>query len=1069
MNINPTNSKTSYKTCSNSTENYQHQESTGIKSRIHPQHYTEWLNSCVDPEIINLNVQPLSGTTPYEYLLYGLPESERRNDGRLRDYWLEKYRHVEHGGWWCSGIDLLTEEDSLWGGFKPYSPRSEKKTSGFGQPPKTKVIKYEHPPKVPTEIFALKVPQHIWDLIASRVGLKRYHSPLALRLTARRKPITFWEWILKNPQIPIVITEGAKKAGALLTAGYVAIALPGIFNGYRQPKDEFGKPIGKAKLIPQLEILAKAGREFIFAFDCDSQPKTVAAVRKAILKTGKLLQQKGSSVSVITWHYPYKGVDDLIAAYGVECFHALYTSRINLSQFQLLELLDLSPYVCCRVNQRYLGLSGQEEEGENGRAGDKETGRQGDIEDSLDEFDSFSEFYHPELQDFPNPEEICPLSPHPPIPPPDAQIIAIKSAKGTGKTEWLTTVVAQANAAGKRALVITHRIQLARALCNRFGIDHIEEIRSSEFGGILGYGLCIDSLHSKSKARFNPHDWSEAIIILDEAEQIIWHLLNSKTCRANRVAILETFQQLLQTVVSTGGKIYLSDADLSPISIQYIQSLIGYRVKTWVVENTYNPNTGKRKLYRYDRPEALLSSLVKAIAAGERVIVHTGAQKVQSPWGTINLELMLASLYPKLKILRIDGESVADPEHPAYGCTGNLNEILSHYDLVIASPTIETGVSIDIKHFHSVWCLASGVQTVDAVAQTLERVRDNVPRHLWVKKSSSTRIGRGETDIKALLRSTHSLTKHNIGLLSYASAVALDETEPSHTRTWAKRGCIINMGFWRYRESLLAKLAQEGYEILDPIVESMEDSLSAKELIKTTANVNYDAHCVEVSTESSCSDSEYEELKNKPSKTKTERLKVRKGELERKYATDEVSPSMVKLDDDGWYARLRFHYFLTRGRAFLEKRDRAILTKMEELGNGKFFKPDVNERLLSSPIAALERLEISQFLDPNRQFTSDSLREWFEKISQPRPRAQIRTILGINIAPERDTPIAVAQRLLKLLGLKMSCLGRLGSRGARARVYRGCNLDPDGRQDIFERWFFRDSEKYRNDSCPPFL
>jgi hypothetical protein len=478
---------------------------------------------------------------------------------------------------------------------------------------------------------------------------------------------------------------------------------------------------------------------------------------------------------------------------------------------------------------------------------------------------------------------------------------------------------------------------------------------------------------------------------------------------------------------------------------------------------TYNPNTERRKLYRYDHPEALLSSLVKAIAAGERAIVHTGAQKVQSTWGTINLESMFASLYPRLKILRIDGESVADPDHPAYGCTGNLNEILSLYDLVIASPTIETGVSIEIEHFHSVWCLASGVQTVDAVAQTLERVRDNVPRHLWVKKISSSRIGRGETDIKALLRSTHSLTKHHIGLLSYASAVALDETEPAHTRTWARRGCIINMGFWRYRESLLAKLAQEGYEILDPIVDLMEDSQTTKDFIKATAKVNYDAHCIEVSTQSSCCDSEYEQLKDKPSKTKTERLKVRKGELERKYATDEVSPELVKKDDDGWYPQLRFHYFLTRGRTFLEKRDRAILTKMEEQGNGKFFCPDLNERLLSSPIATLERLEIAQFLDPEREFTSDSLRSWFEKISQPRPRAQIRTILGIKIAPERDSPIAVAQRLLELLGLKMECLGRLGSRGARARVYRGCNLDPDGRQDIFARWFARDLDRSPSD------
>ncbi len=113
------------------------------------------------------------------------------------------------------------------------------------------------------------------------------------------------------------------------------------------------------------------------------------------------------------------------------------------------------------------------------------------------------------------------------VPPSDAQIIGIKSAKGTGKTQWLTEQVSFALAAGQRSLVATHRIQLAKELCHRFGIDHIEEIRSSQTGGILGYGVCIDSLHPKSQARFNPTDWEKALVILDECEQVIWHLLNS--------------------------------------------------------------------------------------------------------------------------------------------------------------------------------------------------------------------------------------------------------------------------------------------------------------------------------------------------------------------------------------------------------------------------------------------------------------------------------------------------------------------------------------------------------------
>jgi hypothetical protein len=53
------------------------------------------LDSDVDEDIITLNVRSLSGTTPYDYLLYS-DKISRRNDGRLRDRDLKKYQHIRH-------------------------------------------------------------------------------------------------------------------------------------------------------------------------------------------------------------------------------------------------------------------------------------------------------------------------------------------------------------------------------------------------------------------------------------------------------------------------------------------------------------------------------------------------------------------------------------------------------------------------------------------------------------------------------------------------------------------------------------------------------------------------------------------------------------------------------------------------------------------------------------------------------------------------------------------------------------------------------------------------------------
>ena len=49
-------------------------------SYIAPHHLTEWLESSIDEQLTTLNLISLSGFTTYEYLLYGLPDDERRND-----------------------------------------------------------------------------------------------------------------------------------------------------------------------------------------------------------------------------------------------------------------------------------------------------------------------------------------------------------------------------------------------------------------------------------------------------------------------------------------------------------------------------------------------------------------------------------------------------------------------------------------------------------------------------------------------------------------------------------------------------------------------------------------------------------------------------------------------------------------------------------------------------------------------------------------------------------------------------------------------------------------------------
>lgn len=981
---------------------------------IHPPHFQEWCDSAVDPEIIDLNVRSLAGDIALESLLYGLPDTERRNDRRLRDRWLDRYSHLDHGGWFCSGIDILTGHESQWGCFKPDQPR---------RAPDGKPIKYEHPPRVATEIFALRVPDRIWQEIAARHGVNPYcplpvtgddeiltsgslHTLSINRSISHDTGVQFWRWAI-DANLPLIITEGGKKAGALLTAGDLAIALPGIFNGYRQEKDESGNRIGFPTLIPQLLPFATAGREISFCFDHDSKPETVENVRKAIAKTGGLLKWRYCKVSIIQWDEPYKGVDDLIAAKGSERFDLAYENRITLEAFKLEDFTALKPDLT--INERY-------------------------IPDSLT---------------FPD----------------KARIIGLKSPKGTGKTEFLARTISPLLARGEKVIIIVHREQLAIALARRFQGKYRTEVGRLEGANLRGYTLCIDSLHEKASPPFKADRWDGATVIIDEVEQVLWHVLEGDTCRENRVRILKALRELLQTVASTGGKIYISDADLTRISLDYIKDLIGFPVSTYIVENIYRePIQTPLTWFSGNDPSELVTALETAVLNGEKPFILTDGQKHRSKWGTRNLEHHFQKKFPWLKILRVDRESVADPNHPAFGCMDDLDTIIAQYDMLIASPVIETGVSIDIRgHLTSVWGISHGVQTLESVCQGLARVRENVPRYLWAKEYSPTRIGNGSIELKSLLASTHGTAKGNIVLLQKAGINEFDDlgflesemvSYPSLT-AWAKRACILNHQNKEFGKNLLDKLESEGYELIE-FEGDGESAETTKEAIEKSRNELYREHCQAVSDADTIPDTEFEILKEKRERTEDDLNRLKKGKLTRRYLTENVTTDLIAKDDEGWYPKIRLQYYLTIGNSHLKERDRKSLAELKANGDGIVFKPDVNRSQLSAKIETLKIIGIEMFFDPRREFTGDNLREWFERLNNPLTASQIRGILGVSIAPN-DSPIAFVQRLLKsLFGLKLTFDRQQMIDGVRKRYYRGCDLDPDGRGEVFARWLDRD-------------
>jgi hypothetical protein len=284
--------------------------------------------------------------------------------------------------------------------FKPDHPRID--------PTKGKYQKYEHPLKATATLFALRVPLHIWEMVS-----KRYGVPLPGNLTAdvNGEATGFWAWVIANPQVSCHLTEGAKKAAALLSQGFAAIGLPGIWGGYRRSN-------GKPSLLPQLEVFARGSvlatgtRQFYL-------PSTKTRSGRPATPTGKrcgvqqsFYRDKGCKASIIAWEPWIKGCDDLIVAKGGKRFTECYQKALTFEDWQADGLRELTYKPALRLDSasKYLG--------------------------------SFA-------------------------PPPNAKLIGIKAPKGSGKTEWLVQICADAQNRGQKVLILTHRTQLGKALCDR--------------------------------------------------------------------------------------------------------------------------------------------------------------------------------------------------------------------------------------------------------------------------------------------------------------------------------------------------------------------------------------------------------------------------------------------------------------------------------------------------------------------------------------------------------------------------------------------------------------------------
>jgi len=304
-------------------------------------------------------------------------------------------------------------------------------------------------------------------------------------------------------------------------------------------------------------------------------------------------------------------------------------------------------------------------------------------------------------------------------------LTSICSPMGSGKTKILANIAKTAKKQRFNILALSSRISLASKLASDLELNSYLDDKQCEFNAQLNnYSVCINSLVSKlNNYGKSICDFSEYIIIIDEAVQLIHNLCSStvdnyKTITAVEYiiktahAVVLTDAHLNQDIIDIFETMRYTDYDrirpnykqqLSPLDFLGIDLIKS--IKQHYSENLDDSNFHIKNITKAHNKQFIemgyvdiIHSLYNDISNGLKLYIASDSKmEAETIRGFIYAYFdhnftPSAALMTKPKVLLITADNSKSKE-----IQNLLQEPskLTEYDIVICSPAISTGISID--------------------------------------------------------------------------------------------------------------------------------------------------------------------------------------------------------------------------------------------------------------------------------------------------------------------------------------------------------------------------------------
>lgn len=328
---------------------------------------------------------------------------------------------------------------------------------------------------------------------------------------------------------------------------------------------------------------------------------------------------------------------------------------------------------------------------------------------------------------------------------PTHRIVGLRAPMGTGKTTFMKAVVdVLAKRGTNPVLVVTHRRSLARDLARRLGLRcYLNDNNSVEKEiPLTGRGVVcsLDSLH-RVKTTVTDEDGLPSpipcVTFLDESEQLYSHFFSSTM---DGLESLRAYQAL-KSVVSESKMVVLADAHLSEFSLNEV---LEARDATLSDVDFREADLASPWQYQITNDKAAQTARVMAAwNAGQRLAIPMAAS---ADVGT--MAKMLEEARPTAKVLAVHSSVMMTDAVKTF--LKDPNSESSKYDAILYSPSIGSGVSIDLEnHFDAILpFFYQGTLRASDCLQMVHRVRNPKSKTItmWIPKGGY----RASTDLKEI-------------------------------------------------------------------------------------------------------------------------------------------------------------------------------------------------------------------------------------------------------------------------------------------------------------------------------